>query len=330
MKEKEEEVLTISEICLKGKENFKKMGVEWLYPGGKVGTSVAANRRLLDYLFFEPNFFDPLPADTSFTLFGRKFDTPVFCSAISRRPYMSETSLPEIAAGVAGAGSFIMLGIGGSSELQAAIDTGAPVVKIVKPYQNMELIYKKVRDAEKRGCVAVGMDVDHSFGMLMKDRVMNTKLFGPQNTEELKQLISQSKLPFVFKGVLSVSDAQKALDLGASAIVVSNHGSGAFDFTIPSMMALPKIVEKIGAELAVLLDTGFETGNDVFKGLAFGAKGVGFASSMVLAHAADGARGVELLIHQITSELRRTMSATGCKDLTEINRAIIHQIGPME
>ncbi|MFH0845745.1 MAG: hypothetical protein V1930_09720, partial [Pseudomonadota bacterium] len=71
MKEKEEEMLTISEICSKGVENFKKMGVEWLYPGGKVGTSVAANRRLLDYLFFEPNFFDPLPADTSFTLFGR-------------------------------------------------------------------------------------------------------------------------------------------------------------------------------------------------------------------------------------------------------------------
>jgi len=312
-----EKQLTISEIHARGKENLKKMGIDWVYPAGrKIGPAVKANRAYLDSLFFEPKFFDPVDVDTSLTLFSMKLRTPVFCSAIARQPYMSETSMGEIAEGLASAGSLMMLGIGGSADLQSAIDTNVPVVKIVKPYQKTELIFEKVRDAENRGCVAVGMDMDHFYGRLVGDEVVDTATFGPQRTVELKQLISQTKLPFIIKGVLSVSDAEKALELGAAAMVVSNHGSGAFDFSIPSMIALPKIAESVGNKLTVLVDTGFETGTDVFKALAFGAKAVGFASSVILAWAANGSKGVELLVNQITAELRRTMAASGCNNLS--------------
>jgi len=325
-----EESLTISQIYAKGIENLKKRGVDWVYPaGGRIGPPVSANRHYLDSLFFETKFFDPVDVDTSLTIFGVKLKTPVFCSAISRLDYMSETDMTDIARGIADAGSLIMLGIGGSSELQSAIDTRVPVVKVVKPYQRTELIYEKVRDAESRGCVAVGMDIDHFYGVLRGNSVIRTELFGPQGTDELKQVISQTKLPFIVKGVLSVSDAEKAVQLGASAIVVSNHGSGAIDFSIPSMIALPKIVERVGDKVTVLIDTGFQTGNDVFKALAFGAKAVGFASPVILAVAANGAQGVELLINQLTAELRRTMAATGCPNLPAIERSIIVQIPPI-
>jgi 4-hydroxymandelate oxidase len=326
MNEAKPERASISEIYAQGEENLKKMGVEWKYPGGKKGPAVLANRRYLDCLFFEPKFFEPVEVDTTCTLFGTKLKAPVFCSAISRRPFMSEESLAEIAKGVFDAGSLIILGIGGSSELQKAIDTGAPVVKMVKPYRNMEQVYKKVRDAENRGCVAVGMDIDHAYGLLLDGKVSKTKLFGPQSTAELKEVISECKLPFVFKGILSVSDAKAAAQLGASAVIVSNHGSGAFDFTVPSMIALPKIVETVGKTLTVLVDTGFETGNDVFKALGFGAKAVGFASPVVLAYAARSSEGVELLINEITADLRRTMAATGCSNLAHIAGTTIIQV----
>ena len=326
-----EKQLTIPEIYAKGKENLKSAGVDWVYPPGrKLGPSVKANRKYLDSLFFEPKFFDPVDVDTSLTIFGIRLRTPVFCSAITRQPYMSETSLAEIARGVADAGSLIMLGIGGSSDLQSAIDTGAPVVKMVKPYRRTELIYEKARDAENRGCVAVGMDIDHFYGLLRGDRVAMAETFSPQSTSELKQLISQTKLPFIIKGVLSVSDAERAVQLGASVIIVSNHGSGSFDFSVPSMLALPKIVDSVGNKLTVLVDTGFETGNDVFKGLAFGAKAVGFASSMVLAWAADGSKGVELLINRVTAELHRTMAGAGCPNLSAIKRTIIIKMPPIQ
>jgi hypothetical protein len=232
----------------------------------------------------------------------------------------------DIARGLNNAGSLLMLGIGGSQALQGAIDTGVPVVKMVKPYRETELIYEKVREAGERGCVAVGMDIDHFYGTLREDRPALTELFGPQRTDELKEVFSQTRLPVIIKGVLSVSDAEKAAQLGVSAIVVSNHGRGSVDFSVPSMIALPRIVDRVGDKVTVLVDTGFKTGNDVLKPLAFGARAVGFASSIVLALAADGANGVELLVNQITAELKRTMAVTGCPNLSAVNRSIIVQV----
>jgi isopentenyl diphosphate isomerase/L-lactate dehydrogenase-like FMN-dependent dehydrogenase len=323
-------LLSISQIYAKGKENLERRGSKWKYPpDSEIGASVRLNRKYLDSLFFETKFFDPVEVDTSLTIFGVKLKMPVFCSPISKADFMLDTDLAEIARGVSKAGALMMLGIGGSNELQSAIDAGGPVVKMVKPYRETDLIYKKVREAENRGCVAVGMDIDHFYGRLQGDIVDRAEAFGPQSTDELRELISQAKLPFIIKGVLSVSDAEKAAQLGASAIIVSNHGRSAIDFSVPSMIALPKIVENVGNTLTVLVDTGFKTGNDILKAIAFGAIAVGFASSMILACAADGAAGVELLINRITAELRRTMAATGCPDLKAINRSIISQVPPI-
>ncbi len=320
-----EESLTVAEIYARGRENLKKIGVDGLFP--RIAPTVKANRQYLDSLFYETRLFNPVEVDTSLKLFDLRLKTPVFCSAISRLPYMSETGMADIARGIADAGSLIMLGIASSVDLQAVIDTGAPVVRIVKPFRNTERVYAELHEAESQGCVAVGMDIDHCHGVLMGgEKVRATGQFGPQSTEELRQIVSETKLPFIFKGVLSVRDAEQALALGASAIVVSNHASGSFNYSVPSMIALPKIVESVGDRLTVLIDTGFENGEDVFKALAFGAKAVGFGSSMVLALAADNSRGVKLLVDQITAQLARTMAATGCADLPGIDESIIAEM----
>ena len=315
---------SISEIYAKGKENLEKRGVKWKTPpDSTLGNHLWANRSYLDSLFFEPRFLDPVEPDTSCTIFSVKLKAPIFCSPISKAPYMTNNTLVEIAQGVKEAGAMVMLGIGGSTDLQKAIDTGAPVVKMVKPYRQTNLIFEKVREAEKVGCVAVGMDIDHFYGRLVVDKPDRTDLFAPQTTDIIKQAITETKLPFIIKGVLSVTDATKAVEMGASAVVVSNHGRGAIDYTVPSMVALPGIVQSVGDKVAVLVDTGFKTGNDVLKAMAFGAKAVGFASSLILGWAADGPDGVEMLISQIASELKRTMAATGCPDLSQIDRSII-------
>ena len=324
-----EEELTISQTYTRGKEFFEKLGqARQFSPDSDIGASVQANRNYLDSLFFETKLLDTGEADTSLTLFGVKLKTPVFASPMGVSiNNIASTAMNDIARGVGNAGSLMMIGFGNSKELQGVIDTGAPVVKIVKPYQNTELIFKKVRDAESRGCVAVGMDIDYFYGRRFGgDRVDRTNLYGPQRTDTLKQVISQTKLPFIIKGVLSPQDANKAVKIGASAIIVSNHGNDALDFSMPSMIALPRIVESVGNKLTVFVDTGFKTGNDVLKALAFGAKATGFASSMLLAWGADGANGVESLINQITAELQRSMATTGCLNLAAITKSIIQQV----
>jgi len=319
-----ESPLTLTELYAKGRENLGKIGAQRAFPpDSNTQAAVQANRKFLDSLFIEPHYFDPVESDTSIALFGAKLGTPVFCSAISRTNWMSDADLVDIARGLAKAGSMLVLGIGGSEVMQSCIDTGVPVVKMVKPYRNTELIHQKVHDAESRGCVAIGMDIDHFYGSFRDGRSERADTFGPQPTNEIKQLISETKLPFIIKGVLSITDARKAAEIGATGVEVSNHGWSPLDFSVPAMIALPKVVEAVGGRLIVLVDSGFKTGNDVFKALAFGARGAGFASSILLAHAAGGAEGVEQFINFITAELKRTMTVTGCPTLAAINRSLI-------
>jgi len=315
---------TLSGLFTLAKENLKEKGVERQPPStSNYLASSQANRRLLDSIFMKPRFLDPVESDTSFTLFGVKMRVPAFCSALSKPGYLSDDEMEDLVRGMGNAGSLMMLGIGGSELLQSAIDTGTPVVKMVKPYRETELIYKKVRDAESRGCVAVGMDIDHFYGIYRDGKADRAETFAPKQTDEVRQAISLTKLPFIIKGVLSVHDAERAVEIGASAIVVSNHGTGSFDFGVPSVIALPEVVRAVDDRLTVLVDSGFRTGNDIFKGLALGAKAVGFATSVLLASSAGGAVGVEEFIGFVTAELRRTMAICGCPELSVVNRSLL-------
>ncbi len=315
---------TLSELFTLARENLKQKGVERQLPSeSNYRASAQANRELLDSIFIETRFLDPVEPDTSLTLFGEKLKTPTFCSALSKPNYMTDSDMIDLVRGIGRAGSMMMLGIGGSELLQSAIDTGVPVVKMVKPYRETELIYKKVRDAESRGCVAVGMDIDHFYGTFLDGKATRTEIFAPKQTDQVRQAISETKLPFILKGVLSVRDAERAIEIGASAIVVSNHGWGAFDFGVPSIVALPEVVKAVGSRLTVLVDSGFRTGNDIFKGLALGAQGIGFTNPVLLAAGAGGADGVEQLIGFVTNELKRSMAISGCPDLSAIDRSLL-------
>jgi isopentenyl diphosphate isomerase/L-lactate dehydrogenase-like FMN-dependent dehydrogenase len=322
-----EQPLSLTELYNRGKEKYQKIGWARTFPpDSNTQSAVQANRKILDSIFIEPRYFEPVESNPGVTLFGMKLKTPAFCSAISRTPWMTDADLVDIARGLAKAGSMLVLGIGGSEVMQSCIDTGVPVVKMVKPYRNTELIYQqKVHDAEKRGAVAVavGMDIDHFYGSFRDGRSERADTFAPQQTADIRQAISGTKLPFIIKGVLSVSDAEKAAGIGAACVEVSNHGWSPLDCSVPAVLALPKVVEAVGGRMMVLIDSGFKTGNDVFKALALGAKGVGFASSILLAHAAGGAEGVEQLMNFITLELSRTMAVTGCPTVAAVNRSRI-------
>ncbi|MEE8419233.1 MAG: alpha-hydroxy acid oxidase [Dehalococcoidales bacterium] len=324
VEEKAKQPETLTELFTQAQENLKAKGVEGQLPSASnYAASSQANRNLLDSIFMKPNFLDPVEPETDCTLFGVKMTVPAYCSALSKPGYLSDDEMTDLVRGLGNAGVMMMLGIGGSELLQSAIDTGASVVKMVKPYRETDLIYKKVQDAESRGCVAVGIDIDHFYGIYRDGRSMRADTFSPKKTEELKQAVSLTKLPFIIKGVLSLSDAEKSIELGASTVIVSNHGMGSFDFGVPAVMALPEIVKAVGDRATVLVDSGFRTGNDMFKAVALGAKAVGYATSVLMASNAGGAEGVEQFISFIATELKRTMAICGCPDLASINRSLL-------
>ena len=88
-------------------------------------------------------------------------------------------------------------------------------------------------------------------------------------------------------------------------------------------MSLPKVVKAAGSKVTVLADSGFRTGNDVFKALALGAKGVGFTTSIVSATVACGGGGVEQLLSFVNGELKRTMAICGCAKLSAIDSSLL-------
>jgi L-lactate dehydrogenase (cytochrome) len=132
----------------------------------------------------------------------------------------------------------------------------------------------------------------------------------------------------VLKGILDPADAQMAADLGADAIVVSNHGGRQLDGAPSTIVALPKIAEAAGHRLEVLFDGGVRSGQDVLKALALGARGCMVGRAYLYGLAAMGEAGVAKALSMIGDELRVSMSLTGVQNIGEVTREILFDRDP--
>ena len=136
-------------------------------------------------------------------------------------------------------------------------------------------------------------------------------------------LRSGSKVPIIVKGILNAEDAAAAVQHGADAIVVSNHGGRAYDGAVPTLMALPECVAAVGGKIPVLLDGGIRRGIDVLKALALGAKAVLFGRPPAWGLAAFGAVGVQRVVELTAAELTVAMALAGAPNLAAINRSMV-------
>lgn len=126
--------------------------------------------------------------------------------------------------------------------------------------------------------------------------------------------------PIVVKGVHTADDARRAVDLGASAVVVSNHGGRQLDGVAPTLRVLPEVVAAVGDRVEVLFDGGIRRGSDIVKALALGARAVllgrGYSYGLAAAGKAGAARAVEIF----RADLNRTMKLLGCASVRELSR----------
>ena len=127
--------------------------------------------------------------------------------------------------------------------------------------------------------------------------------------------------PFALKGVMSVEDAKKAVDIGCSAIIISNHGGRQLDGSRTPFDQLSEIVDAVGDKIEVILDSGIKRGTHVLKALALGAKACSFGKAYLFALGAAGQQGVELLLQKMKAEINRDMILMGCKSLKDLNRS---------
>ncbi|MEO0809336.1 MAG: alpha-hydroxy acid oxidase [Pseudomonadota bacterium] len=129
--------------------------------------------------------------------------------------------------------------------------------------------------------------------------------------------------PVILKGILDAEDARAALNVGANAIVVSNHGGRQLDGALSSIRSLDAIVEAVGDKIEVHLDSGIRSGQDVLKALAMGAKGVMIGRAFVYGLGAMGEAGVTKALEVIHKELDTSMALCGRREVATLDRDIL-------
>jgi isopentenyl diphosphate isomerase/L-lactate dehydrogenase-like FMN-dependent dehydrogenase len=148
--------------------------------------------------------------------------------------------------------------------------------------------------------------------------------FDPSLTwEVLGWLRSVTRLPIVVKGILTAEDAVLAVDHGAAAVAVSNHGARQLDTAVASIEALPEVVEAVAGRCEVYVDGGIRRGTDVLKALALGAHAVFVGRPILWGLAVGGQEGVHHVLELLRLELEADMALAGCPTLQSIGRSLV-------
>lgn len=264
--------------------------------------------------------------DTSFALFGEQFDLPIFAAPIGAMQLHYGDKYDDIAynnilvpacknAGIAaftgdGTNPAVMQGA-----LKAIGSVGGSGVPTIKPW-NMELIQEKLTAAKAANPFAIAMDIDAAGLPFLKNMQPPA---GSKTVDELKQIAQWAERPFILKGIMTAAGAKKALEAGASGIVVSNHGGRVLDQCPATAEVLPQIVDAVGGKMKIFVDGGLRTGLDVFKALCLGADAVLIGRPMVVMVYGGGAEGVKLYVDKLAGELQDTMAMCGVHSLAELN-----------
>jgi 4-hydroxymandelate oxidase len=140
---------------------------------------------------------------------------------------------------------------------------------------------------------------------------------------DLDWLQSLSPLPLVVKGILRGDDALRAVEHGAKAVIVSNHGGRQLDGAIASIDALSEVVAAVGDKAEVLVDGGIRRGTDILKALALGAKAVLLGRPVLWGLAVAGEAGVQHVLELLRDELDLAMALSGCAKLKDIDRSLV-------
>ncbi|MHA2051414.1 MAG: alpha-hydroxy-acid oxidizing protein [Promethearchaeota archaeon] len=193
-------------------------------------------------------------------------------------------------------------------------------VKIVKP-RKQETIINFFKKAEEVGCVAVGVDIDGcgSYAMATHNKPVFKK-----SIKNLKELVASTNLPVILKGVMCAEDALKAVEVGAAALVVSNHGGRVLDHTPGTGDVLREISEQINGKIKVIVDGGIRTGYDVLKMLALGAESVLIGRDIIRAAVGAGTEGVKIHMEYLHKTLQKAMMMTNCETLSDISLDILY------
>ena len=187
---------------------------------------------------------------------------------------------------------------------------------LIKPQWTFNyLIHKKFELPHLQEYVSEGTNVFTSIGSYFSNMLDQS-----MNWDDAEKLCSEWDGHFALKGIMSVEDAKKAVDIGCTGIMVSNHGGRQLDGSRAPFDQLAEIVDAVGDKIDVICEGGIQRGTHVLKALSLGAKACSGGRLYLYALAAAGQRGVERALSQIRNEIERDMKLMGCTSINQLTR----------
>ncbi len=264
---------------------------------------------------------------TEVSFFGKTLRAPIFPAPIGAVIMNYGSAMDEeeycnsLAAGCKEAGLLPFFGDGAAAKVfdapvQAMEQVHGAGVFTIKPWA-AEVAKQKVERALAANPAAIAMDVDAS-GLVHLKHTPTPITF--KTAADLQEIRSWIPCPFIIKGIMTVEGAQKALEAGADAIVISNHGGRVLDDALSSAEVLEKIAGFVNKRMKIFVDGGIRSGADVFKALALGADGVLIGRPFSHAVFGGGSEGVQVYASHIIEELKEVMRLSDCRDIAAISR----------
>jgi len=300
--------------------------------GAGTGSAFKANLEALSRLKLKMRtLHDAKNPDISTELFGCKLSMPILAAPITGAEYNMGPAMTEaefiqaVISGSIAAGTLGMCGDGANpvlydSGLEAIKNENGRGIPVMKPREN-EVVIDMAKRALSLKVPAIGMDVD---GAGLVTMALYGQPVGPKSLPELKAIISKVDIPFILKGIMTPDEAEIAVEAGAAAIVVSNHGGRILDSTPGAAEVLPAITKKVKGKITILADGGVRHGIDVLKYLALGADAVLVGRPIIIGAYGGGKEGVQKVLESLAGELKAAMILTGCKDIKDITDRIIN------
>jgi 4-hydroxymandelate oxidase len=304
-------------------------------------------------------FNDVTNIDTTTTVFGTRWTSPLYLSAVSAQGAFNPEGELASARAAKARSIHMMLSNGTSNPLEAVRDArGAAIWQQLYPTNDWAVATGVIRRAENAGCTAIAVTADMPGGrnnetlkraqdidnrpctachvnnshdlwrrgtMYKGLDVSRVTALAPAGMppKYLDQLRSAVKVKLIIKGIMTGEDAAIAVEHGADAVVVSNHGGRNEETLHATVDALPEVVAAVKGRVPVFIDGGIRRGTDIFKAVALGAAGVGIGRPQVWGLAAFGQPGVEAVIDILNRELTQMMRQAGTPNIASITGASV-------
>ncbi|MFN7922558.1 MAG: alpha-hydroxy acid oxidase [Bryobacteraceae bacterium] len=338
------------------KRKMHKLAYDFIAGGVEDEQTLRANREAFGRVYLVPRFMkDVSNVDTSVEVFGQKMDFPMIIAPTGGKNLVIRNADETVVQAALNRKTWICSGTGA----QKVLEEGKPLTwwsnTIGSPNKEQTVSYcRRIEDMGGKGIV---LTIDNAYQSNRDRNNRNRFDYGymqtgvpkpgdppPRRASPARAAMWQphtpnltwdwmdwargaTKMPVIVKGVLSPEDAVVAVERGASAISVSNHGGRQLDGAIASLDALPDVVSAVGGKIPVFMDGGIRRGVDIVKALAIGAKAVLLGRAPLWGLGAFGQPGVERVLELLGAEFKLAMALAGASKTSDLNPKMIRRIG---